>query len=248
MEKESPKRAMLQALLVTDGSVIKKGYLICFANTSKELIRRFCDLIYEVYGFSVPKTRIYVGKGTRQKIYIVQFRSKEMCNDLLSDMEYTTKKAFIPEYWSALKERDISAVLRNLFDADGGCSVRVVWLRKKNCFEIKREVFLASKNTELRKQYRKLLLRFGIITGDSSDKVTITSREGLSRFQRYVNFSKNVLIGFDSKHWQGLEKRKLLSMALKSYSIPWGEIQRFDNKKDIYDTLVSFQVNSVSES
>ena len=240
MSKESPERAMLQALLVTDGSVTRKGYQISFANTSKELISKFCDLVYEVYGFSIPKKRIYVGRGTRQKIYIVQFRSKEICGDLIEDMDYSTKRSFIPEYWSRLKDRDISAVLRNLFDADGGCSVRVVWLRKKNCFEIKREVFLACKNPLVRKQYRELLLRFEIKTGDSSEKVTITSKEGLSRFKKHVNFSKRVLIGYDSKHWQGLEKRKLLDLALKSYSIPCGEIQKRDNKRDIYEIVASF--------
>jgi hypothetical protein len=240
MDVESPKRAMLQALLVTDGSVTPKGNQISFANTSNELIRRFCKLMYGVYRFDVPESRIYVSKGTRQRLFIVQFRSKEICKDLLEDMDYSTKRGFIPEYWSRLTDRDISAVLRNLFDADGGCSVRVVWLRKKNCFEIKREVFLACKNPTLRKQYRELLIRFGIKTGDSSDKVTISSKEGLSRFKKHVNFSRNVLIGFDSKHWQGLEKRKLLSLALKTYSIPWGEIQEFDNKKDIYNILASF--------
>ena len=239
MCKESPERAMLQALLLTDGSVNPKGYQISFANTSQELIRRFCKLMHEVYGLKIPQKRIYIGKGTRQKIFIVQFRSKEICSDLLEDMDYSTKRGFIPEYWYRLTDRDISIVVRNLFDADGGCSVRVAWLRKKNCFEIKREVFLACKNPEIRKQYRELLIRFGIKTGDSSDKVTITSKEGLSLFQEHVNFSKNVLIGYDSKHWQGLEKRKLLSMALKTYSIRWGEIQKFEDKKYIYDFMAS---------
>lgn len=239
MGKESPKRAMLQALLVTDGSVNLKGYQISFSNTSKELIRTFCKLLFEVYGYRIKKSRIYVGKGTKQKLYLVQFRSKEICNNLMKDMNYSTKDGYIPEYWFMLSDSEVSSVVRNLFNADGGCSLRVAWLRKKNCFEIKREVFLACKNPELRKQCRELLIRFGIKTGDSSDKVTITSKEGLSRFKRYVNFSRNVLIGFDSKHWQGLEKRKLLSMALKTYSIPWGEIQEFDNKKNIYDFMAS---------
>ena len=241
-QKVSPEnkimRAQLQALLITDGSVIPQGNQISFANTSKELIKKFCDLIYVVYEYRVPRSRIGFGKGTKQILYIVQFRSKHICEDLISDMNYnTTKYATIPKYWFEFRNNEISGIIRNLFDADDGCSLRVAWLKRKKCFEIKKSIFLACKNPNLRKEYRKLLRKINITTGESSDKITITSKEMIQKFLDIVDFSKNVMIGYDSNHWQGMEKRYLLRRIIESYPIPRGQIQKFKTNKEIYDLL-----------
>lgn len=235
------ERAKLQVLLLTDGSVIPKRNIITFANTSKTLINRFCNLIQNVYDYKIQKSRISFGKGTKQKLYLVQFGSKEICKDLLKDMTYITSKDVIfPDYWLKFQVKEISTILRNLFDADGGCSLRISSNKNKGCFEIERTVFLSSNNSNLRKFYRNLLNQIGILSGESSGKVTITNKVMMTKFKGLVNFSENVLVGYDSKHWQGIEKRRLLDTILKSYSIPRGYIQRFKTKKEIYDLLASF--------
>lgn len=213
------KRAQLQALLLTDGSVIPKINRISFANTSNELIQRFCNLFSELYDYK--KLKIGLGKGTKRKLYLVQITSKNICTDLIKDMTYNTKQnVFLPDFWFELPKKEIQKVIRNLFDADGGCSLRIIWNKKKNCFEILRTIFLCSNNSKLRKQFKKLLNNVGIKTGESSDKLTITNKIMIQKFKDEINFSENVLIGYDSKHWQGIEKRKLLDIIIKSYSIP----------------------------
>lgn len=240
-QKNKPKfknkinRAKLQALLITDGSVIPKGNRVVFANTSKTMIEKFCNLMEKVYGYKIEESKIGFGNGTKQKIYLVQFRSKKICKDLLTDMSYNTKfKVKIPNSWFEFSESGIAMITRNLFDADGGCSLRVSWLRKKKCFEIKRTVFLSCDNKHIRKQYRHLLKKLKVNTGESSGNITITKRKDIERFCELINFSDNVLVGYDSKHWQGIEKKELLGKLIMSYSFPRGFIQRFKSKDEIY--------------
>lgn len=250
MEHRNQERAALQALLLTDRSVIPKGNRISFASTSEQMIANFCEAIYAVYGLRIPKERIGFGKGTRQRLYLLQLRSKYICSDLLKDMIYKTKGTDVdlPKYWFELPNEGRGKLLRYAFDADGGCSLRVTWLRKKHCFGINREVFLACKNLKLRKQFRLLIDGMGIKTGESSDKITITSRRDIEIFKNLIGFSAGVNVGFDSRFWHGIEKRKLLDIILKSYHIPRGFLQTFGRKEEFYNHMASFQVNTVRES
>lgn len=242
-------KAVLQTLLLTDGSVIPERNQISFANTSEELVNQFCNLVNSVYGYEIPKSRIGFGKGTKQKLYIVQFKSKEICRDLLKEMSYNTSKdVSIPGYWFDFSEQEKTKILRTMFDTEGGCSLRLVWLKKKNCFEVKREVFISCENQKLRRQFRLLVESLGIKTGESSGKVTITNRRDIEKFRNAVNFSPNVKVGFDSKVWHGIEKRRLLDILLETYKLSRGVPQTFKNKEDFYDFMASFQVNTVRES
>lgn|GEM_PF-2907774 len=236
------KRAKLQALLFTDGSLIPERNQISFANTSKALIDMFCGLVFEVYDRKLSKNSIGTGAGRRQKLYLVQFKSKEICNDLLKDViTYKTRltKTFLPKLWFEFSNKELSYVLRSVFDADGGCSLRVYWKNKRKCFQIQREVFIGCKNPYLRGDYKKLLNKLGIKTGESSEKITITNLNSIKLFRDLIGFSKNVHVGYDSKHWQGLEKMNLLNLILNTYSIKRGLIQKFENKEGIYNHIRS---------
>jgi hypothetical protein len=208
-------KVVLKTLLLTDGSVVPERNLISFASTSEELINQFCNLVNSVYGYELPKSRIGFGKGTKQKLYIAQFKSKEICRDLLKEMSYnTSKEVSIPKYWFDFSEQEKARIVRTIFDTEGGCSLRLVWLKKKNCFEVKREVFISCENRKLRSQFRLLVESLGIKTGESSGKVTITNRRGIEKFRDSVNFSPNVKVGFDSKVWHGIEKKKASGHSL----------------------------------
>lgn len=238
-------RAILQALLLTDGSVLPARNQISFANTSNTLIKQFCDLMFRVYGYQIKK--IYNGKSTKQPVHMVQLKSKSICADLLSDLpNYKTApdkngqyiETKLPDIWLKFGIEEIGAVLRALFDADGGCSFRISERKKRKCIEAERTLFLSCRHSGLRKQYMQLLVNLDIMSGESSEKVVITGKGNFEKFRNLINFSEDVLIGYDSKHWQGIEKRKLLDILINSYDIPYGFLQKFE-KRQVYSLLRS---------
>lgn len=248
-------RAVLQALLLTDGSVVPAKNLVSFGNTSDALIKQFCDLIFKIYGYQIKKT--HKGKSTRQPLHLVQLKSKAICSDLLSDVSSYRTAPFkdgkypetnIPEKWFEFGDKEITTILRAVFDADGGCSVRVSWRSKKKCLEIERELFIACQHPKLRSRYKQLLNKLGIKCGESSTKVVITSKESFEKFRDLINFSEGVLVGYDSKHWHGIDKRELLNILIKSYDIPRGSFQRLE-KEQVYSLLAkaSSQINTATE-
>lgn len=238
-------RAILQALLLTDGSVIPKRNQISFANTSETLLKQFCDLMSKIYGYKIKKRSF--GKGTKQHLYIIQLKSKRICLDLLSDISGYRTTPFkdgaypeikIPNFWQGLSKINLTKILRALFDADGGCSLRISERKKRNCIEIERTLFLSCKHPGLRKQYIQLLANIGVKCGESPDKVVITGKENFEKFRDLINFSEGVLIGYDSRHWQGIEKRELLDIIINSYNHDYGFLQKFE-KTQVYPLLRS---------
>jgi hypothetical protein len=236
-------RAILQTFLLTDGSVIPTRYQISFASTSRILIKQFCDLVFSVYGYKIKK--VSKGKSTKQPLHLIQFKSKLICLDLLSDIPSYRTAPFkdgsypetkIPENWFRFSNNEIATVLRTIFDTEGGCSLRISWRRKRKCFEIERQVFLSCQHPILRKQYKQLLDKLGIKCSESSDKVVITGKGNYEKFRDLINFSEGVIVGYDSKHWCGIEKRELLYILIKSYDIPHGSLQKF-KKNQAYSLL-----------
>ncbi|MFH0949513.1 MAG: LAGLIDADG family homing endonuclease [Candidatus Aenigmatarchaeota archaeon] len=236
-------RAIIQALLLTDGSVIPKRNRITFANTSEILIKQFCNLVSSIYGYQVKK--IAKGKSTKQQVHLIQLQSKTICADLLSDIPTYRTAPFkndvypettVPESWFEFNNKEIATILRAIFDADGGCSLRVARRKKRKCLEIERQIFISCQHPKLRSQYRRLLNKLDIKCGESSSKVVITGKKNFEKFRDLINFSEGVLVGYDSKHWQGIEKRKLLDILIKSYDTPYGFLQKFE-KNQIYSLL-----------
>src|SRR3989344_693260 len=211
------KRAVLQAMLLTDGSVVAECNYVSFANTSMVLINQFCSLIEDMYGYKIGK--LQKGKSAKQQVFIAQFKSKEICQDLLSDIKsYRTAplkdenypEINLPKMWSTCKTNEIAIILRTIFDTDGGCSLRVAWRDERKCFEIERTLFIACQHPMLKIQYKELLNKLGVKCSISKDKITITNKGNFELFRKLINFSDGVLIGYDSKHWQGIEKKELL--------------------------------------
>ena len=237
-KKKIIDRAVLQALLLTDDSVIPKRNQISFASTSEALIKQFCDLISSVYGYRIKK--IGKGKSTKQQLHLVQLRSKSICSDLLSDIpSYRTApfrdgsypKTIIPKTWSEFGNNEIATILRTIFDTEGGCSLRIVYRKDRKCLEIKREIFLSCCHPTLKEQYRQLLNKLGINCSEYPEKIVITSKKHFERFRDFINFSENVKVGHDSKHWCGIEKRELLDIMINSYDIFHGLLQKFDKEQ-----------------
>ena len=232
------ERAILQMLLLTDGSVIPPRNQISFASVSKSLIKQFCNLLSDVYGYQV-KT-IGNGKGTKQHLFLVQLKSKAICGDLLSDVATYRTSPFedgkypetkVPESWYNLDTDQLIPIMRALFDTEGGCSLRVVYIKKKHCIQTQRELFVSCCHPELKKNYKILLEKVGIKCTESNTKLILISKENFIKFRRVINFSKGILVGYDSKHWHGIEKRKLLDLMIKSYDIPHGFLQKIGKEQ-----------------
>lgn len=246
MQDKTFKRAILQALLFTDGSVMPERHRAAFASASPVLIKRFIDLVRDVYGYRISKGYIQRGCSTNLPVTAVQFPSKEIVGDLLSDTPgYRTDplkdgsypKARIPKGWYALTDAQLGSVLRSAFDADGACSLRISESSKKKCFELEREVLLACWHPVLRKQYAELVNRLGVKATMHKDRVCITGEDDFRKFRETIGFSHGVLISSKSKWWQGIEKRKLLDLVLHTYTFPYGHLQRFGAKRAIYSDL-----------
>jgi len=240
MKNRKLQKARIEALLLTDGTLIEKYNKISFANTSETLINRFRKLLREVFGREV---KVGVGKGRIRKLFIVQLTSKRICSDLLRDFNsYVTSKDHIvmPESWSKFTIRELRILLRDFFDTDGGCSLRVSWRKERKCFELERTIFLSSRNDSVRKLYKILLKKVGIRRiGETKEKLTITNKEDIKKFAKLIGFSPGVRIGYDSKHWVGIEKRNLLRLIVKTYEFPKGFLQTFNSKREIISFLRS---------
>lgn len=246
MQDSAFKRAILQALLFTDGCVMPERHRVSFASTSDVLVERFVRLVRDVYGYTISKGYIQSGKAGRLPVTVVQFPSKEIVNDLLSDTpgyrtdprkDGTYPDARVPKSWYALNDAQLVEVLRSAFDCDGGCSLRISESRKKDCYELERSVFLACWHPVLRKQYAELVNMLGITAAAHKDRVSLSSEENFKKFKDIINFSPNVNITFKSRWWQGIEKRKLLDLILHTYSFSYGYLQQFDGKTAIYSDL-----------
>ena len=236
----------MQALLFTDGSVMPPRHRVGFSNTSPVLIRRFVRLVKEVYGYTISKGYFQPGKSSRLPVTAIQFPSKEIVNDLLSDAPgYRTDPfkdgsypdARLPVSWFALPEDQLAEVLQCAFDADGGCSLRVSRSAKKQCFELERQVFLTCWHPVLRKQYAELVNKLGISAHVYRDRVSITGENNFRKFADNIGFSPGVMVSYKSPRWQGIEKRRLLQLILHTYTFPYGYMQRFDARTAIINDL-----------
>lgn len=246
MQDRTFERAQLQALLFTDGSVMPPRHRVGFANTSLVLIERFVRLVKGVYGYTISKGYFQPGKSSRLPVTAIQFPSKVIVNDLLSDVPgYRTDpyedgsypEARLPESWYALPKEQLAEVLRSAFDADGGCSLRVSEITSKQCFQLERQVFLTCWHPVLRKQYAELVNKLGIQATTHKDRISITGENDYSAFAERIGFSPGVLISYKSRWWQGIEKRRLLGLILHTYTFPYGYLQQFDTKPAIYTDL-----------
>ena len=200
-------------------------------------------MIEDVYGYKINK--LQNGKSAKQQVFIAQLKSKDICQDLLSDIEsYRTAplkdgsfpEINLPKIWLSFNANERASILRAIFDTDGGCSLRVAWRNARKCFEIERTLFISCKHPALKTQYKNMLDKLGIRCSINSDRVAITNKENYELFKKLINFSDGVLVGYDSKHWQGIEKKELLNTIIKSYNISRGLIQKFE-KKHIYSLI-----------
>lgn len=217
----------LLGLLYTDGCVSAKGksWRLYFAVKSYKLVCVFEECVYNV--FNVDRGKVRVGK-TKDGLWKAIVDSKEIGNYLTKNFGCFRTARFkdgslpgtrLPITY--LKEcNGVREFLSSAFSCDGGVSFYPVYRsgRFGGTKWFNRNVFLACMHPVLLSDYSFLLDSLGIKGSVLSDRIKISSRDGMSNFQREVNFIKGVEATNHSKLWRGLDKSTLLAHALDSYT------------------------------
>lgn len=197
--KWTPRRVLLVAHLLFDGE-ITRGKCV-YNNRSEELVRRFENLMAELYSYP-PRRYVNQHTGVIRAAYFnvalasyLYLKSQKLL-ETINGMNLARKKEF----------------LRAFFD-DEGCITLAV--------PKKRQVRGYQKDARVLTVVQNLLSDLAI---DASfrppNEVVISGKENLLKFQKEINFSPGVRINGNRSNslWkESLEKRELLDRAIKSF-------------------------------
>ena len=192
----------LVAHLIFDGEIKKNGCV--YNNRSIALIEKVERCMSKIYKFRPVRYYDKISGVYRTNYYNVALSIylKKKSEELLSEIIYLSRN---------LKREFVRA----FFDDEG-------------CMDFKPEL-----NTRRIRGYQKkveilflvqdLLKDFKIVSSiQLPNEIKITQKENLLRFQRHINFSKNIFMNGKRSNsvWKKhLEKRKILKMALDSYRL-----------------------------
>ncbi len=235
----------LLAILYTDGCLSRKSknsWRLFLGNTSWQIIELFKQSLINL--FNLPETRIRISKKlVNGKPYFKAVVDCKEIGDYLFDkygtfrtLKYVSEtnvsyypKTCLPDCL-AKDKMIICRFLKIAFSCDGGINLYVA--RNKYTWLI-RNVYLACQHPTLVQQYINLLKKVGIegkiIWKD--EILRIQGREDLEQFANSIGFLEGVNITQHSAYWQGVEKQKVLQLAIASYG----------NPKEIYN-LPQFRV------
>lgn len=226
--------AILLGILYTDGCLSRKGkngWRLYLGNTSWEIITAFKVAVMGL--FKLPEYRVRISRKivNDNPFYIVVVDSVEIGRVLnkkygtFRTLKYSlnNKTSIYPtaSLPSILDEDKtiLCSFLKVAFSCDGGVNLYIAYNRYKWLI---RNVYLACQHPTLVKQYsfflRKLGIRNKILWKD--ELIRIQGKQDLEKFAKTVGFMKGVKITQNSAYWQGIEKQKVLELAIKSYGNP----------------------------
>lgn len=234
IEELDPNEVIILAILYTDGCLSRKrksSWRLFLGNTSWQVIQLFKNSLINL--FDVPEKRIRIlEKQVNGKPYFKAIiDSKEIGNYFLEKygtfrtLKYLSKNgkfhyplASLP----AILTKDRKAIcqfLKVAFSCDGGINLYVA--RNKYIWLI-RNVYLACQHPRLIKQYYLLLKKLGIAAKIlfKDELIRIQGRVNIEKFAREIGFLEGVKITQNSAYWQGIEKQKILELAITSYGDP----------------------------
>lgn len=200
IEELDPNEVIILAILYTDGCLSpkrKSSWRLFLGNTSWQVIQLFKNSLINL--FDVPEKRIrIVEKQVNGKLHY----------PLASLPAILTKD-----------KKTICQFLKVAFSCDGGINLYVA--RNKYIWLI-RNVYLACQHPRLIKQYYLLLRKLGIAAKIlfKDELIRIQGRVNIEKFAREIGFLKGVKITQNSAYWQGIEKQKILELAITSYGDP----------------------------
>lgn len=194
-----------------DGYMLDKNYVVGYCNTSKILMNQFIQDMMTVYKLKYGNLIIRKPSG-----YIVRYFSKAVIKDLKrylkfkDEYEELTKEIMgIPYNWKV-------EFLRAFWDDEG----MVAFKEHKDRLgytHVSRYLEAYQKNLELLKQIKVLHEEIGLKTKINRNKIKISTLNNLVFFRDNIGFTPGVVSCKTSSKWYGIEKNKILRMAIKSY-------------------------------
>ncbi|MBU3904817.1 MAG: hypothetical protein KJ906_01550 [Nanoarchaeota archaeon] len=186
----------------------KKGYnAIFYSNNSNKLINQFKNDMKSVYGLKPTDIRERED-GNKQ----IRYCCIAAVEDLYQIIGKTNSKK-LPDFIFSLPKSWKILFLKTFWD-DEGCVCYNDFIDSKNRKHINRAVEAFVADDIIRAKLNKLHNDIGIETRIWREKIIVSRIENLRKFSKLINFSSGIRVSYPKSKWDGMEKRRVLEMAL----------------------------------
>lgn len=244
MDKKAGNLGILVGLLLTDGCVSSKRFLV-FHNKSEVMHQLFQKQVSKVFG-DIHFTQRIESNGTKR----TQVSSKLVVRKLLEMCEIKTfrRKQFengkfpsvkLPPFFGNLTRDSLFKILQVVFSADGSISIAVRWHKGNDSWEIRRRIELTCKHPKLRNDFFTLISSIGFSPRTSHENITLEKKSDIQKFANEIRFVPGIKVGGDSKNWKGFEKNQILDLAIKTFDLGKKDLQQFKTKDEVISFLKS---------
>lgn len=145
----------------------------------------------------------------------------------------------IPDFFNNLKPEEIKQILKVMFSTDGSVVLSVKWHKKKKTWRFSRSIKLSCKHPLIKQKLTELLNRIGFQPRTDKEEIVLERKKDIQKFQSEIGFVDGVKVTKNSKFWFGLEKNKLLELAVKTLPISEVSLRKFKTKEEVLNFLKS---------
>ena len=214
----SLKKTRILAHSLFDGFIvdIERKYhgqhVVGYCNTSKILINQFIDDVKGVYTLKPTDVR----ERERANI-VVRYCSIAIVKDLERYLTFTNSwEVFSEDFVENTSNSWKTVFLRAFWDDEG--TVRFNQLTdRRGYIRTHRKVEAYQKNTGLLYQLKEMHEQLGIKAYINKNKLIISDRANLTKFRDLIHFTDGVVSCKTTSKWYGVEKNKILRLAVESY-------------------------------
>jgi len=125
--------------------------------------------------------------------------------------------------------------LQAMVNSEGSVQLRV-WKHNK-WFELLRYVKISCSHPTVLDAIHKTLNSIGVDNRKAPKRnpnsVIIQKKEAMRKFSNEIGFMKGIWVSRTGL-WKGHEKRDILNLAIKTFDMPRGHLQRFNTEKQVY--------------
>jgi len=233
--------------LLTDGNVSigrNSKFEVSFVNHNFVLISEFMNTLNSLFGKHkfhltvLPSGQFKVAVFSKDIVNFLlsfspSFRKKEcenspICPLLLGKENFSCvtcspivvngrkfPPVHLPSFIFKLSQFEICEILRILTSTEGCITLQV----RKHPLKIEREVTIGCKHPILMEEFKRLFSLIGLEFHVRQDRLFISSRSSLELFKEKVGFVEGVVVARKDSMWFGVEKNRLLQLALDSFEI-----------------------------
>lgn len=235
---------ILIGLLLTDGSVSfsSRSWKIVFSSKSEVLLNVFRNKMQNLFDVKSFSENI-----DRFKVKSLIVRNKDISNLLFKFTPTFRTKQFkdgsfpqpkIPDFIQELPKNELSEVIKVMFSADGSIVLGVKWNKFKRSWVFTRRVQITTINPFLKNQLVKILKEnFQMKPQVWPKEIALERKEDILKFCKEIGFVKGLTISKKSKNWCGLEKNKILELAIRTFGLEKRDLEHFKTKEEVIDFL-----------